>query len=329
MLTCEKEGVGMAGFKGPAEALVSPLAANKDRELFLMKNALGQEADEKDFQAIREQINSCLEKLKGLLQEEQIRPWRPVRLSPYEPEPEEPRSDEPSLRLGFFPTAANPLHWMHLIGGLSAMSHLQLDKVIYVIAGSDCRKTNLLPAVTRHLMAARVLNAFSPFFACTPISMESSLPGEVNIFRLLQLNRGLKIQAFYIAGTDHCRRSDPVTGEPDTLQRLEDGVRSKLYGFDERRHSLSAVFLDRGHPAHAPDTFLNVHFIDRLPLHTSSTRIRDAISGRGPSRVLTGIPFTTFATIRALELYGKEETPLAVHREHKGLEGSCELIGQN
>ena len=327
MLTCDNERVGTAGFKSHAEALVSPLGANIDRELLLMKNVLGQEADERDFQAIREQVCPCLESLKEMLLEEQIQPWRQVRLSPHEPEPEQPRTNERILRLGFFPTAANPLHWMHLMGGLLAMSHFQLDKVIYVIAGSDCRKTNLLPATIRHMMVARVLRAFSPFFVCTPITVESSLPGEVNVFRLLQLNSGLKIEAFYIAGTDHCRRFDPVTGEPDTLQRLEDGIRSKLYGFDERRRSLSVIFLDRGGPARPADTFLKVQMIDRLPLHMSSTRIRDALSGRGPSRALAGIPFTTFTTIRALRLY--EETPLGAHRERKGLEGSCELTGRN
>src|SRR5271157_1713092 len=213
MLTGEKDMVGTAGFDCRAEALVAPLAVHVDRELLLMKEALGPKANGEDFQAIRKQLIPCLERLTELLQAGQIQPWRQVRLSPYEPE--QPRTDERSLRLGFFPTAANPLHWMHLIGGLLAISHFQLDKVIYVIAGSDSRKTNLPPAAIRHLMAARVLKAFSPFLTSTPISLESSLPGEVNVFRLLQLNAQQSIQAFYLAGTDHCRRFDPVTGEPD------------------------------------------------------------------------------------------------------------------
>jgi len=304
MLTSERDGVEIAGFDRSTEALVSPLAERIDRELLLMEAALGPEADATDFAAIREKALPCLERLKRLVQEQQINPCRKVRLCPDEAEPEQPRAGERALRLGFFPTAANPLHWMHLIGGLAAISDLRLDKLIYAIAGSDPRKRNLVPAATRHLMAARVLRAFSPFLAWTPISLESSLPGEVNVFRLLQLNSQSRIQAFYLAGTDHYHRVDPVTGEPDTIQRLEDGIRGRLFGFDERRHELSVIFLDRGGPRHPVDTFLDVHWIDRLPLRMSSTCIRDALCGRGPRTALAGIPFSTFAAICALGLYG-------------------------
>ncbi len=323
MLTGEKDMVGTVGSDRRAEALVAPLAGHVDRELLLMQEALEPKGKVEDFQAIRQRLVPCLERLTELLQAGKIQPWRAVRLSPYEPEL--PRPDERPLRLGFFPTAANPLHWMHLIGGLLAIARFQLDKVIYLIAGSDSRKTNLLPAATRHLMAARVLKAFSPFLTYTPISLESSFPGEVNAFRLLQLNARQSIQAYYMAGTDHCRRFDPVTGEPDTLQRLEDGVREKLYDFDERTHSLSVIFLDRGNPAPSVDTFLDVHRIDRLPLHVSSTGIRDALCGRCPPRLLAGVPFTVFSTACALELYDaprslrwKEALPAPPHATRPG-----------
>jgi len=303
MLTSERDGVEIASFDRSTEALVSRLAQRIDRELLQMEEALGPEADATDFAAIREQALPRLERLKRLVQEQQINPWREVRLCPDEAEPSQPRKGERALRLGFFPTAANPLHWMHLIGGLAAISDLRLDKLIYAIAGSDPRKSNLAPGTTRHLMAARVLKAFSPFLTCTPISLESSLPGEVNVFRLLQLNSQSKIHAFYIAGTDHYQRTDPVTGEPDTIQRLEEGIRGRLFGFDERKHALSVIFLDRGGPLHPVDTFLDVHWIDQLPLRMSSTCIRDALCGRGPAAALAGVPFTAFATIRALGLY--------------------------
>ena len=188
MLTSERDAVEIAGFDRSTEALFSPLAERIDRELLLMEETLGPEANATDFEAIREQVVPSLERLKRLVHEQQINPWREVRLCPDEAEPSQPRKGERALRLGFFPTAANPLHWMHLIGGLAAISDLRLDKLIYAIAGSDPRKSNLAPGTTRHLMAARVLKAFSPFLTCTPISLESSLPGEVNVFRLLQLN---------------------------------------------------------------------------------------------------------------------------------------------
>ena len=310
MVTIEQNPVVPMDFDRLAEALVSGVGCTADSELLLMKRALGAEANEKDFQAIQEQIRLCLKEVKRLLRGGQIRPWQRVRLDPHETLPEQQSPGERPLRLGFLPTAANPLHWMHLLSGLSAIWHFHLDKVIYILAGNDPRKRDLPAAVVRHRMGREVLRAFSPFLEYSPISLESSLPGEVNVFRLLQLNAGQRIQAFYLAGTDHCRRFNPETTEPDTIQRLEDGVRTKLYGFDERRHHLSVIFLDRGDPVPPVDTFLDVLRIDRLPLGMSSTRIRDAIGGRSSPRVLAGIPFTVFSTIRTLGLYGGARPPI-------------------
>ncbi|HTX71990.1 MAG TPA: hypothetical protein VMC79_04120, partial [Rectinemataceae bacterium] len=80
-----------------------------------------------------------------------------------------------------------------------------------------------------------------------------------------------------------------------------------------RRHRLSAIFLDRGDPVPQVDTFLEVFRIDRLPLGMSSTRIRDALRGRCSPRVLAGVPFTVFRTIRALGLYGASRVPMDEH----------------
>ena len=89
----------------------------------------------------------------------------------------------------------------------------------------------------------------------------------------------------------------------------------KLYGFDERRHRLSAIFLDRGDPVPPVDTFLELLRIDRLPLGMSSTRIRDAFRGRCSPRVLAGVPFTVFRSIRALGLYGGARPPIGEHAQ--------------
>jgi nicotinic acid mononucleotide adenylyltransferase len=309
MPTVELERVGAAGFDLVAQALVSDLARHIERELLFMKMTLGSDANEEDFDAIREQIAPCLTRLQELLEEGRIRPLQRVRLSPDEPEPAQPSDGERPLRLGFFPTAANPLHWMHLLGGLLAISRFQLDKVVYVIAGSDSRKRDLLPAAIRHRIGRRVLEEFSPFLGYSPICLDSPLSGEINVFRLLQLNAHRHIEAFYLAGTDHSYRADQTTGETDTLQRLEDGVRRRLHGFDERMHSLSVIFLDRGDPPHLVDTFLQVYRIDRLPMHVSSTLIREALRGRWPPQALAGLPFTVFAAIRALDPYGAPRLP--------------------
>jgi hypothetical protein len=289
---------------GPrTDPLVVRLSRNLDRELFLMKEILGWEEDERIYGELREAIGACLKELAELAAEGWIQPRRRLRLSPDEPEPEPEPSGERPIRLGVFPTSADPLHWMHLLGGLLAMSRLQLDKVVFIIAGSDPRKPHLLPAPIRHRIGRQVLDVFSPFLACSPIALGGSLPGEDNFFRLLQLNAHRKIQAFYLAGTDHYRRWASGAGNPDTLQRLEDVIRRKLYSYDERMHGVSAVFLDRGNPIRPVETFLDVKWIERLPLWASSTRIREAIGGRCALKMLAAVPFTVFSAICALRLY--------------------------
>ena len=304
LMTDGADRVQGAGPDEAAEALVSQLAAFVDGELLLMKKTLGPDGDEKDFRALEAELSLCLRTLKELIDGGQIHPWEHVRLSPDEPESPPPPSGERPLRLGLFPTSANPLHWMHLLGGLLAICRFHLDKVVYIIASNDPRKEHLLPATVRHRLGQKVLQAFSPFLAYSAISLGGSQPGEVNAFRLLQLNSRRKIQAFYLAGTDHCRRCDPTTGEPDTIQRLEDGVRGKLFGFDKTKNSLSMVFLDRGDPPRPVESFLEMKRIGPLPFTMSSTLARDALSGRCPPRVLAGLPFTVFTTACALGLWG-------------------------
>ena len=69
-----------------------------------------------------------------------------------------------TLRLGIYPVAANPFHWAHLLIGLSALVRFRLDKIIYVIPGSDPRKPALAAAEIRHLIGEEVIKIFAPFF---------------------------------------------------------------------------------------------------------------------------------------------------------------------
>jgi hypothetical protein len=151
-------------------------------------------------------------------------------------------SEDRESRIGVFPTAANPFHWAHLLGGLITMERFLLDKVIFVIAGQDSRKPEMASEDVRHSMTKEVLALFQPFFEYSSIALGTPTSGEENLFSILRMNPAQAIHAFYIAGGDHYYRFHPVTGSPDTIQKLEDGMSSKLFGFDGQLHRVSAVF---------------------------------------------------------------------------------------
>jgi nicotinic acid mononucleotide adenylyltransferase len=278
----------------------TPVLRLLSRELLFMQEILRGYVDDGLFAELLEVASSCSKAVEALLRKGWIRPWHALRLDSAGPEPP---PGERVLRIGVFPTSANPFHWMHLIGGLMAIARFRLDKIVYIIAGEDARKPHLLPIPIRHQMGKEVLASFAPYFEYSPIAIDNCLPGEVNLFRLLQLNSAQRIHAFYLAGSDHYQRFHPQTGDPDTIQRLEDGIRHKIYDFCERRHRISVIFLDRGLPEPEVDTFLDIKWMRDLPLHCSSTGIRDALNGRSAPDKLLAVPYTVFKYIRLLELY--------------------------
>ncbi len=277
----------VTSFRG-GEPITEAIAENVERELSAMQETLGRYADQDLFLEVRIWALSKLQRIGELIVSGLILPsgvGQPAG------------SGGRPLRLGVFPIAANPLHWAHLLSGLAAMQRLCLDKVVYVIAGSDPRKPDLASEVLRHLVSQEVLRLFRPLFECSSIALGSSLPGEVNVFRIMASHGRRPLHAFYLAGSDHCHRLTPQTRHPDTIQRLERGVREALHGFDPRLRRLSVVFLDRGDGAGPVESFLDLRWIKQLPLNTSSTRIRGALSGREPLCELAALPFTAYCTL--------------------------------
>jgi len=266
------------------------------RELAQMQQTLGANADAQAFADLGRWTRSTLARISALISEGFINPAgaRGGRLSAGRG-----RFGRRHLRLGVFPTAGNPLHWGHLLSGLAAMESFHLDKVIYIIAGDDPRKPYLASANLRHRIAKKVIRLFHPLFDYSSIGLGGTAPGEINLFRIMSSNgNGMQpLHAFYLAGSDHFHRYAPQTGEPDTIQKLEEGVRKRIHGFNPRLHRLSAVFLDRGGRSEAVETFLDVRWIAHLPLDTSSTRIRGALGGSEPLGELTALPFTAYCAI--------------------------------
>ncbi|MDE1976518.1 MAG: CDP-alcohol phosphatidyltransferase family protein [Elusimicrobia bacterium] len=182
-------------------------------------------------------------------------------------------ANERELRVGIYPVAADPFQWGHLLIGLRAIAAFGLDKVVYVLAGDDPRKPSMTPSDFRHPMGRAVLDAFAPFFEYSPIALGTNHDGETNLFRILALNAGRRVKAFYLVGGDHYRLTDKK-GNPDTLPKLEKNAADPALGFDPAHHSVEAIFIARdGGEEHVP-TKMQVHFLPPIPFEASSTLVR-------------------------------------------------------
>ncbi|HVA65502.1 MAG TPA: phosphatidylcholine/phosphatidylserine synthase [Elusimicrobiota bacterium] len=177
------------------------------------------------------------------------------------------------LRVGIYPVAADPFQWGHLLIGLRAVAAFGLDKVVFVLAGDDARKPAMTPSDFRHPMGRAVLDAFAPFFEYSPIALGTDYDGETNLFRILSLNAGRRLKAFYLAGGDHYRLTDKK-GNPDTLPKLEKNIANPVLGFDAAHHSVEAIFIARGGGEERVPTAMQVHFLPPVPFEASSTLVR-------------------------------------------------------
>jgi len=258
----------------------------------------------------RECLRSVATSMEGLFQSishhaatGQMHPFFHVALS----EGEGPVLLEPRVvRLGVYPVAADPMHWGHILVGLTAMASMRLDKMIFIIAGADPRKPSMTPAETRHRLGRSVIETFHPLFAYSPLALGNDLDGETNLGRLLKLNSHQAMEIFYVAGADHFRRTTP-RGEPDTILKLEKVVHESRNDL----HKVAAIFIEReGMPRDRdkPETFLEVVVLPPIPLSFSSTAARKALCNDSICVDLVSLPYSCLLQIRTGGLYaGKAE----------------------
>jgi nicotinic acid mononucleotide adenylyltransferase len=260
--------------------------------------------------SIGARLDQLLTTISELARLDQIRPFRQIALAEGDkPTPIEDRT----VRIGFYPLAANPLHWGHILVGLTAIASISLDKVVFVIAGADSRKPSMLSADARHRLGRSVIEKFHPLFAYSPLALGKDLDGETNFGRLLSLNPGQRMEAFYVAGADHCRRTT-AQGQPDTIRKLERVVE------EERRagrtlHTVSAVFVDRaGEEGRQKEvtTSLKMHFLPPIPFSFSSTATRQALRKEASSEALMSLPYSCLLEIQEGALYAGNDEPSAL-----------------
>jgi nicotinic acid mononucleotide adenylyltransferase len=255
------------------------------------------------FTEILSSLAQLLDQAAYLLNRGIIDPHVAIRTAPHDPPP--PITGR-TLRIGIYPVAANPFHWAHLLIGLSALVRFRLDKIIYIISGSDPRKPALAPAEIRHLIGEEVINIFAPFFSYSSIALENDCDGEMNLFKIASLNPDQSSDLFYIVGADHYHRFNPKTGEADTLQKLEEKIADETYYFNPSLHSISAIFIERGTRDYTVETDIPAAFIPGMPFAASSTMIREAFQGNRPVQRLALMPCTAFNYADAFGLYGSE-----------------------
>jgi nicotinic acid mononucleotide adenylyltransferase len=215
--------------------------------------------------------------------------------------------EERPLRLGIYPLAANPMHWGHILVGLSAMAWLRLDKVVFIVAGTDSRKPSMTSAETRHRLSQSAIETFRPLFEYSPLALHTGLDGETNCGRLLTLNMRQPLDAFYIAGWDHYRRTTPQ-GEDDTVAKLEKLVAAGMAD-SSSRHKLSAVFVARDGAFPEQEevhTSLSIHLLPPVPFSFSSTSARQALCYDADCMALVSVPYSCLLEIKRDELYASK-----------------------
>ncbi len=248
------------------------------------------------LEIVATEADKALVKIQDRLNKGLIDPTAKIRLS--ESDPAVAFSNRP-IRIGVYPVAADPFQWGHLLIALRAVGELNVDKVIFVLAGDDVRKPSMTPVEQRHPMGREVLNLFAPFFEYSPIAVGTTFDGETNIFRILALNPNQGVEAWYMVGDDHYRLVDKK-GNPDTLPKLEANY-SRDMGHNSALHQLKVAFINREAPTEAVDTSLEVRFLAHVGFEASSTQVRNGQH--------TLMPHAAFDHAKQKGLYGVPPAP--------------------
>ncbi len=276
--------------------IITEIKNNVRAELAKMIDVWPSEAKDDLLLRIVQEWDAFLDLMQNHLEQSAIYPFAQIAVS----EAEFPKSFySKALRIGFYPISANPLHWGHLLVGVSAIARPKLDKIIFIIAGEDPKK-DPAPTESRHAQSQSILKKFFPFFEYSNIAKNTALDGETNIFKILSLNPFQKIDASYIAGRDHYHRIQPELNKPDTIQKLEENIAKRIYGYNDMAHSISVLFVERQGGSAVPiPTSLKIEILPPVQPHISSTLIRHALISKNNKAALAFLPASIYEKIYA------------------------------
>jgi len=266
------------------------------QELLAMAPSVGIDWRSECLFGLYRSILQLLDDIGRLASAGRIHPRQALLVAPVDAPPSaSPRA----LRVGVYPIAGDPIHWGHLSSALLAIERLRLDKVVFVIVDGVARRPETMSKEIRHEMAAAYLPCFRPLFAYAPIARDSDLDGETSLFKLLELNRRQPLHAFYLAGNEHCHRVNPITREPDTIEKLERNVAGRIFDYDARRHRLSVAFFENERRWTMPRSSLSITRLPGPPIRVSSASILRALEAGRSDAVLLALPYTVFRSIVA------------------------------
>jgi len=207
-------------------------------ELASMMSVLGRGLAARRIAEIQAHTTALLHQIARLMIDREVNPWTRLRLTPDEP----PASYSPTAaRIGVIPLAANPIHWGHLLSGLSVMIQARLDKIVFVITRDSCPDGDLFPEELRRGAAAEAIAIFQPLFTLVPGSAGRLQTGPASFFRLLGLNSQQIVEAFYVSGYESCA---PVSINETIDALAKEGKAS--FGQSGRLHRVSIVRIGTG-----------------------------------------------------------------------------------
>ena len=255
-------------------------------DLACMSRCLGRGTDARGISRIQRILDGLLDKADTLARDGSIQPWRTLRLSA--DDPVEEAGGRP-LRLGIFPVKANPIHWGHILAGLSALVNARLDKVVYLLSFEANDGSLLLPDELRFDTARALIESFSPLLTFSHITHSENGDDKPDAFGLLELNPTLRIDAFYMAGAGYFRGG--------VMESLENTVLRSVYSRitdSGQQHTLSFLFMRQDGMHGFPETILPRLFVESPLPDASSQDIMGALDGGRDSSDLTMLPFGVY-----------------------------------
>lgn len=264
-------------------------------ELASMGSLLGRGPAAKRIGEIQARARALLHQIARLIIEREINPWMQLRLTPDEP----PAAFSPSAaRIGVFPLAANPIHWGHLLCGLSVMIQARLDKIVYVITRDSSPAAELYPEELRRGAAAEAIAIFQPLFTLVPGSAGKSTSGPASFFRLLGLNSQQIVEAFYVSGHESCAS----VSIPETMDALwKEGKTSGSY--DERLHRFSIISIAAGAGERSGESNARVLVVPSALPGVSEAAVRAALRSSQRRDELSALPACAFRHLRILSAF--------------------------
>jgi len=125
------------------------------------------------------------------------------------------------MRIGVFGGTFDPIHHGHLVAAEEVWSELQLDRVLFVPAGTPPHKRDKAVTPVHHRLAmVELAIASNPHFALSRLDVDRPGPSyTVDTITLLRAELGPEVEIFFIMGMDSLAEIT-TWHEPQRLARL-------------------------------------------------------------------------------------------------------------